>query len=458
MLITNLPPDRHLKAIVTQMQASRRADLMVSYVQQSGVRVLRAEIVRLCNSGGVRMICSFDMDITDPEAVRELKDIGADVRIYQTNRGTFHPKMWLFESQSEQWNCLVGSANFTAGGMVDNVEVGVLLKNGAIAQQGRELFSKLWDSKACHKVDNALLDKWAAQRQIRKNVKRRVAQAVNQSDLGKDVAILEEFVSGWINIGTDAKTAQGAEGVISNLWRGWYVIPDQGEINGEMMGRLSKICRIIKESGGTLDIPSPAAPAPSAGSPFGKILQITTAKLQRSEHKTSPRDLFVRQEKNYLIHLGLADESATSKITLTRHGESLADARNDADTRRVHAEAMAGHLCNNLNLLEFTRRLLAETQTLDFIEFSFFVCHAWTLDEVDTIASLVKIYRRLAKDQRQKFVDNMERMFDQKLSPTAKNVKGNYKKKVRHTMSALGWCKGLRYDPDEKKLHLIDGE
>ena len=458
MLITNLPPDRHLDAIVAQMQASCRADLMVSYVQQSGVRALRAEIVRLCDSGGVRMICSFDMGITDPEAVRELKNIGAEIRIYQTNRGTFHPKMWLFESQSEQWNCLVGSANFTAGGMVDNVEVGVLLKNGAIAQQGRELFGKLWDSKACHKVDDALLDKWAAQRQIRENVKRRVAQAVNQSDPGKDIAILEEFVSGWINTGIDVKTTQGAEGVMSNLWRGWYVIPDQGEINGEMMGRLSKICRIIKESGGTLDIPSRKAPDPPAGSPFGKILQITTAKLQRPEHKMSSRDLFVRQEKNYLIHLGLADESSTSKITLTRHGESLADARNDADTRRVHAEAMAGHLCNNLNLLEFTRRLLAQTQTLDFIEFSFFACHAWTLAEVDAVASLVKIYRRLAKDQRHKFVNNMERMFDQKLSPTAKNVKGNYNKKVRHTMSALGWCEDFLYDSKERKIRQTDGE
>ena len=458
MLITNLPPDRHLNTIVEQMQASRRADLMVSYVRQSGVRALREEIARLCGSGSVRMICSFDMDITEPEAVRELKNIGAEVRIFQAKRGSFHPKVWLFENQNQQWNCLVGSANFTAGGMVDNVEVSVLLENGAIAQQGRKLFGKLWDSKACYKADDELLDKWAAHRQAREYVKRRVAQTVNQSDPGEDIAVLKEFVSGWINTGTDVKTARGAEGVISNLWRGWYVIPDQGEINGEMMGRMSQICQIIKESGGTLDIPSPKAPPSPEGSPFDKILRITTEKLQRPKHKMSPRDLFVRQEKNYLIHLGLADESATGKITLTRHGKSLADARNDADTRRVHTEAMAEHLCNNLNLLEFMRRLLVKTRTLDFTEFSFFACHAWASAEVDTIASLVEIYRRLTKDQRDKFVRDMEEMFDQKLSPTAKNVKGNYKKKVRHTMSALGWCEDFLYDSKERKIRQTDGE
>ena len=172
----------------------------------------------------------------------------------------------------------------------------------------------------------------------------------------------------------------------------------------------------------------------------------------------SPRDLFVRQEKNYLLRLGFADEPGKNTLALTRHGRALAESPDDTDTRRVHAEAMAGYVYNGLNLLDFIRRLLARTRRLDFVEFSFFACHAWAPDELDAVAALVRIYRRLPENRRQEFVAKTDGLFKRKLEPTAKGVRMNYDKKVRHTMSALGWCEGLRYDSAKKEIRLDDEE
>ena len=450
MLITNLPPDRHLDAIIAQMQASCRADLMVSYVQQSGVRALRAEIVRLCDSGGVRMICSFDMGITDPEAVRELKNIGAEVRIFQAKRGSFHPKVWLFEGPNQQWNCLVGSANFTAGAMFNNVEVSILLENGDVARQARDMFNKLWGSEECHTVDDDALTQWVREKRGREDVARQIARAAEQQDDGEGVRALEQFVSNWIDIGVH-KTTKGAGQVIGKQWRGWYIIPDHGNIDDVLMSRLAEICRIIAEQGGgRLDI------SKNGGPPLGEILKITEANLKRKNRKMTPRDLFIRQEKNYLVQLGLAHAPNKGELILSRHGEEAA--RDNKSLKIIYTDAMEEYTYNGLNLLNFTRRLLAQTRWLDFIEFSFFACHAWTLEEINIVSAMIHAYRSLPENQRNDFVGRMNTRFAEKLEPTAKDVKMNYDKNVRHTMSALGWCEGLRYDPDEKKLDLMDGE
>lgn len=46
----------------------------------------------------------------------------------------------------------------------------------------------------------------------------------------------------------------------------------------------------------------------------------------------------------------------------------------------------------------------------------------------------------------------MDEHFEAALEPTAKNVRGNYDKSAKHTMSALGWCDGLHCDFDNWAL------
>ena len=450
MLKTNSSPDQHFHTIKAQMRASRRADLMVSYIRQSGVRALREEVTHLCESGGMRLICSFDMGITDPEAVRKLRDLGVEIKIFQMSRGTFHPKVWLFEGNDEHWRCLIGSANFTASAMSSNVEASVLLQNGDVAQQARTLFDELWNSEECCTADDDLLTQWTQRKRDRKNIASQVARATETRNDAKGVQAMEQFVSDWIHIGVQ-KITKGAGQVIGRQWRGWYIIPDHGEIDDELMDRLSRICQIIdQQPDGRLDI------SRQGGDPLDKVLEITQAKLKRSKRKMTPRDLFVRQEKNYLVHLGLAFAPTKDELVLTQHGK---EATQGGDSLKIaYTEAMEEYIYNGLNLLKFTRNLLAQTQQLDFIEFSFFTAHAWTMEEISVISSLIHTYRRMPQKHQQNFVAKMNDLFDEKLEPTAKSVKTNYDKSVRHTMSALGWCEDLRHDRNQKTIYLENDE
>ena len=70
------------------------------------------------------------------------------------------------------------------------------------------------------------------------------------------------------------------------------------------------------------------------------------------------------------------------------------------------------------------------------------------------VAGLVNIYRSLPAKSRKHFERDVDAYFNEKLEPTATNVRGNYDKKGKHTRSALGWCERLEFDSTEKELRL----
>lgn len=459
MLISNgmekLPS--YYAVISEQFKKAEKIDLAVSYIQKSGVSTLKELIAQL--GSNIRLVCSFDMDITDPLAVKELLDMGVAVRIYQAQRGTLHAKLWLFEHGQGRWNCIVGSANLSANALRENMEVGVLIKqddNRQAINEALGVFNFIWDNDKCRDVTDEDIRIWAEGRRKRKKMKLRLKQQEKRPpSADEDIELLKEFAREWIDIGVDAQTI-GA-GLVGRLWRGWYIIPDQGYIDDELMDRLHRICEIVSsEEGEMIDISSD-----DMNPPFQKILDITKAKLVRPDHKMKPRALFVRQEKNYLTHLGFLfhpdkDNGKLNKqlLKLTEYGKQFARARNVAEEKKIYTEAMREYSYNNLHLLQFTYELLEQLKTLDFTEFSFFANHAYSSDEVDSIVTLITIYRNLSPEARAGFQREMDEYFRAKLEHTARNVRGNYNKKVKHTMSALGWCEGLHFDFNNNELRL----
>ena len=459
MLISNgmekLPS--YYAVISDQFKTAEKIDLAVSYIQQSGVSTLKELIAQV--GSNIRLVCSFDMDITDPLAVKELLDMGVEVRIYQAQRGTLHAKLWLFEHGPGRWNCIVGSANLSANALRENMEVGVLIKqddNRQAINEALGVFNFIWDNDKCRDVTDEDIRIWAEGRRKRKKMKLRLQQQEKRPPSpDEDVELLKEFAREWIDIGVDAQTI-GA-GLVGRLWRGWYIIPDQGYIDDELMNRLHRICEIVSsEKGAMIDISSD-----SMNPAFQKILDITRSKLVRPSHKMKPRALFVRQEKNYLTHLGFLfhPDKANGKLNkqllkLTEYGRRFARARNVTEEKKIYTEAMREYSYNNLHLLQFTYELLEQLKTLDFVEFSFFANHAYSSSEVDSIVTLITLYRNLSPEERAGFQQDMDEYFRAKLEHTARNVRGNYNKKVKHTMSALGWCEGLHFDFNNNELRL----
>lgn len=442
-------------AVAKQFRQARRADLVIAYVQQSGVSLLKKYIAN--TNLEIRLVCSFDMEITDPLAVRQLVDMGVTVKIYQAPRGTLHAKLWLFEDANGEQSCLIGSANLSALALRDNVEAGVLItgaRDQKCVDDARDAFGLVWRSKNCQTVTDETIRVWIQARNQQEEIKKRLMNLMTPpasaggSASDENVSILKAYVKGWIDIGVGAKT-QGEE-ITGRLWRGWYII--QGYIDDERMEYLGKVCAIIS------DAPDQTiSMSPDEDRFFKKVLELTERERARPNRKMNPRDLFVRQEKIYLLRFGFAEhpeEPDKSRLRLTASGSGFATEKSITARKEIYTGNMLNYSYKNLYLLPFLYELIEHTRTLNFAEFSFFVCHAYTVGQVVEIARLIDIYRNLSSRTRQRFDDDMNTYFREQLEPTAKNVRNYESKKAKHTMSALGWCQKLQYDAENQELRL----
>lgn len=69
-----------------------------------------------------KMIVGITGFSTSPEFIEKYKDI-QNIKYMLNSKGTFHPKIYLFYSSKKEWECLIGSANFTKSGMSVNTEL-----------------------------------------------------------------------------------------------------------------------------------------------------------------------------------------------------------------------------------------------------------------------------------------------------------------------------------------------
>jgi hypothetical protein len=88
---------------------------------------------------------------THPDSIEFLQRIGADVRIFRTDSGLFHPKVYLF-AKGAAVALFVGSSNLTYSGFFDNIEASLLLEGtptGDARQQIERLRKQLslWHSE-----------------------------------------------------------------------------------------------------------------------------------------------------------------------------------------------------------------------------------------------------------------------------------------------------------------------
>ena len=67
---------------------------------------------------------------THPEFIEKFSS-DTRVRFVMDHSGVFHPKLYLFEREGGAWTCIVGSANFTAGGFLRNNEACLLVTEAA---------------------------------------------------------------------------------------------------------------------------------------------------------------------------------------------------------------------------------------------------------------------------------------------------------------------------------------
>lgn len=432
--IADLP--NHFDVIQKQADESKEIRLIVAYVRENGVDIILDKI----KNKPTKLLCSLDMGITQLSSIKKLLENGVDVKVYHSNEGTFHPKIWLFGENKKKWKMLIGSANLTRAAFLDNVEASVLVEEQSTITNALMFFNYLWDKKNSSSINIKDIDS-LQQKVIERKTFKHKPTAVIQKEEKEKLKVLFEYVKSWIDI-----PEYSSEG-ISRIWRGWYIIPDQGWIDNTKISNLQSYLQFIDEKDG-LKLKSDDVNYQNLLAEFKK-----RSSFQRNNLKTSMHGLFVRQAKNYLSHFGWVyhpiknnGKAYKQLLKLTSLGEEIKKTNNIQKVKELYTDYFLDFSYNGLKIVPFTQKILAELEYISLEEFDYFIIHTFSDEDLFTTINLIKIYRSLTDEAKEKFRVDFQDYFKKIKEPTAKNVYGNYLKSTQHTISVIAWCEEFQLD------------
>lgn len=153
-LITNSDEKRHLDLIQSLWAKADEVFVVVAYLKNSGLNNL-IDTIKAAQKRGAnqKMLCSLDFGISDPTALstlRKLLDNHPQSGLFLSHeQRTFHPKIYCFRIGSNV-HLISGSANFTNGGLCENVEASLYIivsQEDKLAKQTLAYLERLFSSE-----------------------------------------------------------------------------------------------------------------------------------------------------------------------------------------------------------------------------------------------------------------------------------------------------------------------
>ena len=162
--LTTGAEDPLLPLLAQGIDAADSVDLAVAFAMDSGVQLIAPWLRDLLDRGGqLRIVVGDYMDVTEPAALSRLSDIdGAQVRVFETGTGSFHPKAWLFRAADRQGAAIVGSSNLSKTALTTGVEWNLHSEGATDAVAAA--FDRLWT----HPQTCALTSDWIANYTLRR--------------------------------------------------------------------------------------------------------------------------------------------------------------------------------------------------------------------------------------------------------------------------------------------------
>lgn len=136
-----------LNGVRSVLDDADEALLAVAFVQSAGVNLLEPQLKRLGNSTRLVLTTTFGENAA---ALAKAHGLKTCINVLNPGGGTNHAKLYLGRRGSSA-SALVGSANLT-GGLVSNIEAGVLLKGQLSDPPIRDAWAfaeQLWKHQRC---------------------------------------------------------------------------------------------------------------------------------------------------------------------------------------------------------------------------------------------------------------------------------------------------------------------
>ena len=124
-LVTGGEDDPLLAHLVGHLERATAVDIAVSFVLDSGVRLLEPHLQNVLDRGGrVRLLAGDYMGITDPDALLRLGDLEGNLvlRVFESAGTSFHTKAYIAYHGSDVGTAFVGSSNLSQTALREGVE------------------------------------------------------------------------------------------------------------------------------------------------------------------------------------------------------------------------------------------------------------------------------------------------------------------------------------------------
>lgn len=111
--------------LLPYIDRAHQIDLAVSFLMQSGVRLILPHLRDMLARGGrLRLLTGDYLDVSEPDALRLILDLdGArQLSVFQARAIPFHPKAWMFRFEDGTGALLVGSSNLSKSALTSGVE------------------------------------------------------------------------------------------------------------------------------------------------------------------------------------------------------------------------------------------------------------------------------------------------------------------------------------------------
>ena len=112
-------------ALASLFEDATQISIAVSYIQLSGWALLK-ELLGTPSEKNLRILCTDQMGITDPAAVRSALKCGVDIRNYKSDGRVYHPKLYLVRKANGSVYFMSGSSNLSKSAWCKSVEINTI--------------------------------------------------------------------------------------------------------------------------------------------------------------------------------------------------------------------------------------------------------------------------------------------------------------------------------------------
>ena len=156
------------EAIGELVNGADTLSVAVSYLQTGGWDLFRRSTAML-NCARMRVVCTDQMGITQPAAVRRAIETGVQIRNF-TGVEVYHPKVYIAHSAAgKPTRFLVSSANMSYSAFTSSVEAGVLGSDAGILRTLSGWFDNLFRNRSKQFTPERAFEQWkknGARRQV----------------------------------------------------------------------------------------------------------------------------------------------------------------------------------------------------------------------------------------------------------------------------------------------------